>query len=109
MIAMVFRRTRVVVALLLMTSSTAFAQANRGGALGTVTPPAQPGPRTATRDRQPSGQNATGTASISGRVVSVDGAPLRRTQVQLAGAGVTGRSVLTDGEGRYVFAALPAG
>ncbi len=109
MIAMVFRRTRVVVALLLMTSSTAFAQANRGGAPGTVTPPAQPGPRTATRDRQPSGQNATGTASISGRVVSVDGAPLRRTQVQLAGAGVTGRSVLTDGEGRYVFTALPAG
>jgi len=109
MIAMVFQRTCVVVVLLVAASSTAFAQGPRGGAPGTVTPPTAQAPRTATRDRQPNGQGATGTASISGRVVSIDGSPLRRTQVQLAGAGVTGRSVLTDGEGRYVFTALPAG
>src|SRR5678816_3940046 len=107
MIVMVSWRTCVVACLLVAVSSTAWSQGNRGGAPGTVTPPAAA--RAPSRDRQPNGQRPAGTASISGRVVSIDGSPLPRTQVQLAGAGVTGRTVLTDGDGRYSFTALPAG
>ena len=106
MIAMVSWRICVVACLLVAMSSTAWSQGNRGGAPGTVTPPAAP--RTPPRDRQPNGQLPAGTASISGRVVSIDGSPLRRTQVQLAGAGVTGRTVLTDSDGRFSFTGLPA-
>ena len=95
--------------MLALVASTAGAQ--RGGVVGTAVPgaPSAP-PRSGAppRDRTPNTQ-PTGTASITGRVVSVEGAPLRRTQVQLAGAGVTGRTAVTDSEGRYVFTGLPAG
>jgi protocatechuate 3,4-dioxygenase beta subunit len=61
------------------------------------------------RDRRPDDTQPSGTASISGRVMAVEGSPLRRTQVQLSGPGVRGRTALTDGDGRYSFTGLPAG
>jgi len=92
----------------------AIGHAQRGGVIGggvANLPDSGAAPQRAgapARDRRPASQ-PSGTATISGRVVSSEGAPLRRTQVQLAGAGVTGRSVATDLDGRYVFTALPAG
>jgi hypothetical protein len=56
-------------------------------------------------------QNATGTAKITGRVVSADtGMPIRRAQINVNSrdAGFN-RSVATDGDGRYELTALPAG
>ncbi len=100
-----WRACAVAGGLLVGVGSVGWPQVN-GGAPGTVTPPAAP--RTPPRDRTPNGQQPVGTASISGRVVSIDGSPLRRTQVQLAGPGVTGKTVLTDAEGRYTFTGLPA-
>jgi protocatechuate 3,4-dioxygenase beta subunit len=99
-------RTWLVACLLAVVSAPAWPQGARGGAPGAVSEPN--GQRVPTRDRRPSEQVA-GTGSISGRVVSSDGSPLRRTQVQLAGAGVTGRTTLTDSDGRYSFTALPPG
>jgi hypothetical protein len=99
-------RAGVVACLLVAVTSTASPQGNRGGAPGPTAPTAAQ--RTPPRDRQPNGPRPAGTASISGRVVSLEGSPLRRTQVQLAGSGVTGRTVLTDNEGRYSFTDLPA-
>jgi hypothetical protein len=59
------------------------------------------------RDRAPE----TGTASITGRVVSADsGAPIRRAEVQAALAGgPRARGVLTDENGRFALQNLPAG
>jgi len=59
------------------------------------------------RDRVPE----TGTASITGRVVSVDtGAPVRRAEVQASiGGGPRPRAVLTDENGRFELRNLPAG
>jgi hypothetical protein len=54
----------------------------------------------------------TGTSRIRGRVTTADGnQPLRRAAVRLNGlAGPNGQRVATtDGDGRYEFAALPAG
>lgn len=52
-----------------------------------------------------------GTAEISGRVTSADATPqpLRRVVVTLTGRVANPRSVLTDDEGRFTFARLPAG
>jgi hypothetical protein len=81
-----------------------------GGIVGSVIGPAPQRPAAPPRDRQPNGQRAAaGNSTISGRVTSLDGAPLRRTQVQLAGAPIGGRTTQTDSDGRYSFAALPAG
>lgn len=55
-------------------------------------------------------QFKTGTARVSGRVVSVDsGAPLRRAQVRIAGPDIMPKTAMTDNEGRYSFSELPAG
>jgi len=106
MMAMVSWRSGLVACLFVAVSAPAWAQGNRVGGPGTVTPPAPTAPP---RDRQPAGgQRPAGTGSISGRVVSADGSVLRRAQVQLSGPGVTGRTVLTDSEGRFSFTALPA-
>lgn len=73
------------------------------GGIGAQAPSALP-PRDSTAP-------ATGTGSISGRVVdAATGAPLRRAGVRIIGPSIRGsRSTTTDSEGRYVFAALPAG
>jgi len=61
--------------------------------------------------RDAAGPPPTGTAKISGRVVSADsGSPLRRAQVRIVAAEQrVMRSATTDAEGRYSFAELPAG
>ncbi len=61
------------------------------------------------RDRR--GPEMTGTAQLRGRVTAADsGAPLRKVQVRLMGAGLgTPRMGTTDAEGRYEFRDLPAG
>src|SRR6185295_13907086 len=54
----------------------------------------------------------SGTASISGRVVTTDDAPLRRVQVHLAGGPFTAANaptVGTNAQGQYEFKNLPAG
>jgi uncharacterized protein (DUF2141 family) len=54
----------------------------------------------------------TGTASLAGRVMTSDEAPLpvRRARVLVTRTdGAVERSVLTDGEGRFAVTALPAG
>lgn len=52
----------------------------------------------------------TGTGRISGRVVAAEsGDPLRNARVVLSPATIEGPLVLTDGEGRFAFTALPAG
>lgn len=53
----------------------------------------------------------TGTAQLSGRVVSLDsGRPLRRATVRAVGPELReGRSATTDGDGRWTLKGLPAG
>ena len=51
----------------------------------------------------------TATAVIGGRVVSDAGQPIKRARVVVSGAGRGGHSALTDDQGRYVVADLPAG
>jgi hypothetical protein len=58
------------------------------------------------------GQSAvrTGTARIEGRVVGADGAsPIRRAIVTLSGDVSPGRSTISDDNGAFAFANLPAG
>jgi hypothetical protein len=61
---------------------------------------------------QPAGRPAarSGTSTLSGRVVSTEGSPVRRAQVQLISqdAGVR-KATTTDNDGSYAFAELPAG
>jgi hypothetical protein len=55
---------------------------------------------------------AAGTASLSGAVVTGDGAaqPVRRAIVAISGPALPiGRSTITDEEGRFAFEGLPAG
>jgi Carboxypeptidase regulatory-like domain len=54
-------------------------------------------------------QFKTGTGRISGRVLTLEGTPLRRAQVRISGAEVASKAALTDAEGRYEFRDLPAG
>ena len=52
----------------------------------------------------------TGTARIRGRIVAAQtGTPLRRAQVTLGVPSSQARSALTDSDGRFEFAQLPAG
>jgi hypothetical protein len=73
--------------------------------LQTQTPP----PRTPPRDV--GAPAATGTATIKGRVISLDGErPLRRARVVVSSPQLTeGRSTSTDSLGVYEFTDLPAG
>ena len=74
-------------------------QAGRGG---------QPPARDAAATTQPV---ATGTGIITGYVTTAgSGGPVRRARVTLSGGELRGgRSTLTNDEGRFTFAALPAG
>jgi hypothetical protein len=73
-----------------------------------VVMPQRPGmpPRDARQAQPPSG-----TASISGRITAADsGMPLRRVQVRATSAELRGsRTTLTDADGRFTLAELPAG
>jgi hypothetical protein len=52
----------------------------------------------------------TGTARVRGRVTTSEGAPLRRAQVRLSGAGLSEtRVIASDADGRYEIRDLPAG
>ncbi len=68
-----------------------------------------PLPRTPPRDA--AAPAATGTASIKGRVISLDGErPLRRARVVVSSPRLTeGRNTSTDSLGMYEFTDLPAG
>src|SRR5687768_5035638 len=77
---------------------------NPGVPTGTRQPgPAQPAERSQPRADAP----GTGTARISGRVVSDMGAAVRGAEVRLSGDFV--RQTETDDMGRFEFADLPAG
>lgn len=69
----------------------------RGGRLGGVPP----------RDNAPA---ATGTARITGRVVSADtGTPIRRAQIRITSPDVrVNRDAVTDSDGRFEILSLPA-
>jgi hypothetical protein len=56
-------------------------------------------------------RTATGTAKITGRVISAEtGAPIRRAQIRVTSrdAGIS-REATTDGDGRFEFLSLPGG
>ena len=95
-------------ALLLVVPGSAHAGQGRGR--GQAPPPGGQG-NGPVRDVPPSSQDVPGgTASIVGTVVVLGtGAPARHARVSLSGDTVRGRSVTTDDQGRYAFAALPAG
>src|SRR4051812_13431099 len=62
------------------------------------------------RDRTTAAAAVTGTSSLSGRIVSVEGSPVRRAQIQLTSSdGRVRRNVTTDADGGYAFRELPAG
>lgn len=54
-------------------------------------------------------QFKTGTARVLGRIVTVEGTPLRRAQVRISGPEIATKTALTDADGRYEFRDLPAG
>lgn len=66
--------------------------------------------QTPARDR-PATEAPAGTARLRGRVMAADGeTPLRRAQVRAVASAIrTTRLSITDAEGRYEFANLPAG
>jgi 5-hydroxyisourate hydrolase-like protein (transthyretin family) len=52
----------------------------------------------------------TGTGRIRGRILSAEtGQPVRRVQVRIIGQDIAPKTMLTDADGRYEFAELPAG
>jgi protocatechuate 3,4-dioxygenase beta subunit len=68
-------------------------------------------PQQPTRDTSALIRRGTGTASISGQVTTLDtGRPIKQARVSLSGAELPeGRAVMTDEDGRYNVANLPAG
>lgn len=84
------------------------AMAQTGGAAGGPQRLGGPPPRP-TRDAPP--PRPVGAAVIKGRVVTADtGAPIRRANVRVSAPELReGRSVTTDGDGRYQVTGLPAG
>jgi carboxypeptidase family protein len=97
---------------LLIAVSLAVTTLARGQVTGTLPggQAAQPRPGMP-QPRDPRTGPQTGTASLSGRVSAADtGAPLRRVQVRVGGQELRGmRGAITDADGRYVVANLPAG
>lgn len=90
------RAAMLACALALASSSAGFAQGGRGQA-----PPRDPAARTAP---------PAGTASIAGRVLAADtGRPMKRARVQAQSPQSGGRTAITDADGRFEIAALPAG
>jgi hypothetical protein len=93
------RRTVLAIGVLVTLSTHAAAQ------VGPPPPPRPPAP--------PMGnvKLASGTASISGRVIAETGRPVRRAQVRVTAPelGGRGRTASTDAGGRYRIADLPAG
>jgi hypothetical protein len=58
----------------------------------------------------PGRQFKTGTARISGRVITTDaGTPIRRAQVRIMGPEIMAKTAMTDAEGRFEFRDLPGG
>ena len=100
--------------LVLALAANAGAQAPGQGPLGRGAQGPGPGGRGGRFGGVPPRDNAqapTGTARITGRVVSAEtGSPVRRAQININSrdAGF-GRAVATDSEGRYDLAGLPAG
>ena len=85
-------------------------------------PPAQPPqgqqqPAQPQRGRQAQPEQARdraqvpqGTAAIAGRVLTADtGRPVKRARVVVSGGGRGGKTTITDDQGRYQIAQLPAG
>jgi Carboxypeptidase regulatory-like domain len=111
-------RPLVVIGLLALAGTAAIAQRGRGAqAPGPVGDPSQAGPAgggrggrqgAPPRDDQ---QAATGTARITGRVLSADtGNPVRRAQIRLTAPEIrVNRVGTTDSDGRYEFTKLAAG
>jgi protocatechuate 3,4-dioxygenase beta subunit len=82
------------------TSTSGTAPVRPGSATGAVLP-GMPTPRPPTQ---------IGTARIRGRIVAAQaGTPLRRAQVTLGAPASQARSTITDSDGRFEFAQLPAG
>jgi protocatechuate 3,4-dioxygenase beta subunit len=85
-------------------------------ALAQAQPPASPPPqpqvfgiqqRGAPRDAVP---NAKGTAILRGRILNIEGRPLRRVQIRLSGENIPeGRTASTNGLGKWEVRELPAG
>ena len=94
--------------LILGTATGAFAQAPGPFGRGGQSP--FPGGRLGLPPRD-NVQPATGTARITGRVVSAEtGAPIRRAQIRITSRDArTNRDVTTDSDGRFELLTLPAG
>jgi hypothetical protein len=92
----------------ILTAAILFALQGSGGAQGTQTPTifgAQQ--RTPPRDATP---EKKGTAVIRGKIVNVEGRPLRRVQLRLSGESIPeGRTASTNGLGGFEISELPAG
>ncbi len=65
--------------------------------------------QTPVRDPRPGVEAPTGTCSLSGRVIDSDKNPVRRATVSIEGDMRLSQAIVTDDEGRFAFAHLPAG
>lgn len=102
-------RTAVTVVVVSLAVAGLYAQGGgRGAGPGQGTGPAGRG---LAPSRDATDQSATGTAILAGTVVLEGaGTPVRRARVNLSAGELRGsRSALTDDQGRFSFAALPAG
>jgi protocatechuate 3,4-dioxygenase beta subunit len=100
-------RLRLALVVLLLVSPAVQAQDASGGFVGGAPGSQRPTPA---RDRPPAQSVQIGKGSLSGRITSADGLPLRRALVRLLG-GVQGaqRSSFTDDQGAYSFIGLLPG
>jgi hypothetical protein len=102
-----FPRPRV--AALLACCALAVPSVSSSGATLPGQPQAPAGPATAMR-AVPAGDGRTATASIEGRALSSDGAPLARARITLVSSALAAaRVTLSRADGGYGFAHLPAG